>query len=55
MLSKKISTNRSTIFMFFGIIIGLCCGILIRNYQTLEIVKKCKHNPDLNDKSKFFL
>lgn len=30
--------------MLFGIIIGLCCGLVIRNYRALEIVNKCDVN-----------
>lgn len=32
--------------MFFGIIIGLCFGILFKNYRALELVKKCSLRPN---------
>lgn len=34
--------------MFFGIVIGLCFGILFKNYRALEIIKKCSFRPSTN-------
>lgn len=39
------SSNKSTFFMLFGILFGLCLGLVIRNYRALEIVKKCDQSP----------
>lgn len=41
----KMTSRKSTIFMIFGIVIGLCFGILFKNYRALEIIKKCSHRP----------
>lgn len=40
------TSRKSTVFMFFGIIIGLCFGILFKNYRALELVKKCSPRPN---------
>lgn len=42
----KMTSRKSTVFMFFGIIIGLCFGILFKNYRALELVKKCSLRPN---------
>lgn len=31
--------------MVFGIVLGLCFGLVIRNYRALEIVKRCDQIP----------
>lgn len=48
------SSRKSTIFMLFGIIIGLCFGIVFKNYRALELVKKCSHRPnnDISESNK---
>lgn len=35
------SSGKSSYFMFFGIVFGLCLGLVIRNHRALEIVKRC--------------
>lgn len=35
--------------MFFGIVIGLCFGILFKNYRALELVKKCSLRPNTGE------
>lgn len=39
------NSSKSTFFMLFGILFGLCLGLFIRNYRALEIVKKCDQSP----------
>lgn len=34
--------------MLCGIIIGLCFGIVFKNYRALELVKKCTLKPSMN-------
>lgn len=48
-----IAICKSNIFLAYGIVIGICCGFVIRNYRALEIVKKCSFKPDMINKSIF--
>lgn len=48
----KMTSRKSTVFMFFGIIIGLCFGILFKNYRALELVKKCSLRPNTGNRKK---
>lgn len=45
------SSGKSSYFMFFGIIFGLCLGLVIRNHRALEIVKRC--DSTASDRRKF--
>lgn len=45
------TSRKSTVFMFFGIIIGLCFGIIYKNYRALELVKRCSTKLNLNDRN----
>lgn len=39
--------------MLCGIIIGLCFGIVFKNYRALELVKKCSLRPNMSGKCKW--
>lgn len=45
------TSRKSTVFMLFGIIIGLCFGIIFKNYRALELVKRCSSKLHLNDRN----
>ncbi|KAG4068935.1 hypothetical protein HA402_005083 [Bradysia odoriphaga] len=48
-----IAICKSNIFLAYGIVIGICCGFVIRNYRALEIVKKCSFKPDMMNRNPF--
>lgn len=44
------TSRKSTVFMLFGIVIGLCFGIIFKNYRALELVKRCSSKFNVNDR-----
>lgn len=45
---------KKLIFGLFGIIIGLCIGTFMKNYQTLEIVSMCNSMLNMRQKCKLY-
>lgn len=52
-MSKKVTSGRTSAFIFYGIFVGLCLGLFVKNYRALELVKRCSTVPNINDKSPF--
>ncbi|XP_030378100.1 chondroitin sulfate synthase 1 [Scaptodrosophila lebanonensis] len=45
MIQHTMTKRKTLIMAFFGIALGLCIGTVLKNYRTLEIVKRCSLRP----------